>query len=261
MGLSSSFHWVPSSKLFYNGLPHIDEVINVPLEAQAHELGNVVRKHGLQEYVGIFLGHKHFDIQDDEAVCVDMFGASASSTGINSSVPLKARVVGLDTEKLVPYSWVFRSGQWEPVQYVPASYPGIQECMDKLGDKMDVFMPDIVDKLKELQVDHLLGVALRYDRAFRGDILREMKATGKKLTLLETTNPYKRRQRFQVIEQRVADADRNMVSTFWGFDPEVEGSCDYTYACFKVHGSHQGYWGHVPDNCGDSDEDEAGSSK
>ncbi|PNH12713.1 Lipoxygenase y domain-containing protein 1 [Tetrabaena socialis] len=198
--------------------------------ASAHELGKVVRKHGLEAYVGIFLGHKHFDIDDDERVLVNLTGGTAISDASNS-MPLKARVVAsTDQQEIAPYCWVLRSG----------------ECMEKLIEKFDVFMPDIVSKLQELRVEHLLGVALRYDRAFRSGILQAMEASaGKKLTLLETTNPYKRRQRFQVIDQHLADADSNMVSTFWGFDPDVEGSCDYTYACFKIHGNHSGYWGHA----------------
>mmetsp|Transcript_15765 Transcript_15765/g.27206 ORF Transcript_15765/g.27206 Transcript_15765/m.27206 type:complete len:234 (+) Transcript_15765:51-752(+) len=59
---------MPYSAAEYNRLPHFNDLPSeTPEEALSIQpLGSILKKHGLQDQVGIFLSHRHFDLEEGE---------------------------------------------------------------------------------------------------------------------------------------------------------------------------------------------------
>lgn len=176
----------------FNKMPHINcKEARADLTKYVEEGLDVIRSHGLEEHVGLFRTHKHFDITENEQVVMKY--------DIDEIDKVVERVsVEAANHARIPYMWCLEDGIWMPVQWVDdvkgLYKDGLQAVLLKIKD----FGQDLKNTLNRLGAQNQLGICLR----------RSIKK------MMESTNETDRVQTFYVVTENEESNDK-VIDTHW----------------------------------------------
>jgi hypothetical protein len=211
----------------FNDLDHFEDVRNQP-ESRADDisrLGEIIRKHGSQEWIGLILLHHHFRLQNNERLV-----ASKNQTGVR----IVPEVVSGGAE-LIPYSWTYRPGYsggvWYPLEFVRPGDADVDVAAraERLAGANEL-LRDLADELTRLGLERLFGVSVLPEGHVR---------PGTDELSLETSSADGRA--LQVSACKVLDVNRlGLVQTLWRFTSGMGSDGAYCNHCSN-HCVHCGY--------------------
>lgn len=154
VGSPSSF-----TAALFNNLLELDEVgHHENFMGKVYALGQVICKHDLQEDLGVWLVHKHFDLLEDEKligniIIDDEFGESIA---VNP-------VLHANGDGLLPHQFKLSQNEWVPMQFVQAGPQTgiIAERCDRLVASAE-FLKEFTFVVDALQMQCELGIGIRF---------------------------------------------------------------------------------------------------
>ncbi|MCM2443514.1 hypothetical protein HGO34_27910 [Agrobacterium vitis] len=139
----------------YNALPDLDEAdfqLNSRKDGCIDFLLSIIMKHGKHEFVGIRLLHKHNLIENGEIMAeyhqVDKDGFSLIT---------RATKVRDWSSNLRPNSWIFKNGEWTPMEFSNAELlknPNVNPSSEK-----ELFQ-ELADAINLFEVEDVIGPSL-----------------------------------------------------------------------------------------------------
>jgi len=173
-------------------------------ETKLPHLGNVILRHNLDQQVGVYLLHRHFELSHDERLVERFIGNRSFAVPLNVDEAVRA----------VPYTWKavknFDSEGWNfyPLEFV--------ECPESIFfekvTQNEAFFADMANELSEMGVTDVFGVSILHRSAIKlaeGEIL------------LETSNKQERRLNFSAVSKNKIESTQ----TLWAFKPSEDGAC------------------------------------
>lgn len=99
----------------YNGLIHIDEASDFAIDGLVKSVLSKIRELGFEKLVGVARLHKHFELNDKEAVVL-------RGTIINEKVGYLAKVETLTDQMPFIFRYLPSEGRWVPSEYCVLEY-------------------------------------------------------------------------------------------------------------------------------------------
>ena len=129
-------------------------------QAEKHlsALGRVICKYGLQDYLGLALLHKHFDLHGDERL-IERFDKNQTQ--------IKPRMVK-DHTAIIPYLWKTDGADWYPLEFclshqIPAA---VVELSRNITTHKDL-LSQLAVYLNRLNLTDVCGLTLLHRQAIR----------------------------------------------------------------------------------------------
>lgn len=197
----------------------------VESQAMLSELGDVIRRHQLEKYVGMCLLHKHFHLATEERLVEEFVGNNAyikPTTDYTDALPYMWMVKPSET----PGEWV-----WYPLEFV-RNDGSISEAiarMEAVTGNQD-FLNEIAAKLSELGLSNMFGISILHRDAIKiaeGEIL------------VESTDDQQRVLTFASVPRPSVDP-ATLTQTLWKFPAAggVESLAECSHCTHCTHCTH-----------------------
>ena len=169
-----------------------------PAQKHLPSLGRIICKRGLQDYLGLALLHKHFDLHSEERL-IERFD--------HNQTEIKPRMVKDDTT-VIPYLWKTDGTTWYPLEFCLSSQ--VPADTVKLADNLsahDDLLSQLAVLLSRLNLTYVYGLTLLHRQAIR---------LGPDELLIETTHSPARRLVWAAHDQHEF-AEQDLYPTVWQF--------------------------------------------
>lgn len=145
-----------TSYLDLNNQPHIDEYTRdeaINYKSPAHQLCALLNRHHVSDILGVTLSHRHFKVEKGNAIVLRAVEGVAGQ-------PMKARVEPW-SDRLLPYQWVFKSGNLTPIIFVERNFPGAEFAIKRVIGAAPKLLPEFLKRMKWLRIpESILGISL-----------------------------------------------------------------------------------------------------
>ncbi len=188
------------------------------------ELGAVIRRHGLNQQIGISLLHKHFDLMPEELLVEEFEGNHAY---------IRPTAECADS---LPYMWKLEqdkhSGEstWTPLEFVRRT--DAAEVAERAATvaQNPTFLKELAEKLADLGVTNLFGFSVLH---------RETIHVAEGNILVESTDDDARVLMFSALPRTEVDP-KTLTQTLWKFSAEggVEGVTECSHCTHCTHCTH-----------------------
>lgn len=195
---TAAFNALPE---FFESKARFDQKKNV-----LNRLGEIIRRHGVEKYVGAALIHKHFPLNLGERIVEK----------VESHGSLLIAEKNLDETELTPYLWhLSQAGtgvdfEWRPVEYVRSSdLPNeVRELAYDLPTR-STLLQELAVALIEAQAQDTFGIALLHRQRIEFDRDHQL--------LLESPGPIPRSLVVNAVNSS-RSAEDDYTQTYWHFD-------------------------------------------
>ena len=148
----------------FNGMIHGKVASKIYLEDQVQRLGAIIVEHGLEEAVGVWRVHKHFDLTDGERVVGRFTNDSLIDVKVESTS-------GENQDDCVPTHYKFEAdGSATPMQFMEKGGnlgSILSEKINSAFSEKPEFLPEFAALINALGVHDRLGLALRWEFALK----------------------------------------------------------------------------------------------
>lgn len=188
------------------------------------ELGDVIRRHGLNQQIGISLLHKHFDLAPEERL-VEEFE--------DNHAYIRPTAECADS---LPYMWKLeqdeQSGEatWIPLEFVRRTDAAEVSERAATVAQNPTFLRELAEKLADLGVTNLFGFSVLH---------RDTIHVAEGNILVESTDDDARVLMFSALPRTAVDP-KTLTQTLWKFSAEggVEGVTECSHCTHCTHCTH-----------------------
>jgi hypothetical protein len=214
---------------------HLAENFVEPQQKHLPKLGQIIRKHNLENSIGVCLLHKHFNLFSDEILV---------RTFENNAFDISPKAIS--ATRAMPYMWAFsKSVSFEETSLYPVEFLQVDASTEKFEEKVnllyrhDSFREEFLKELDELNLREVFGLSL---------IPHELFNLGTDETLLENDTPGERNLKIKVAAIATIKSSKT-TQTLWKFNNvKGESGMQCLSHCSGHCGNHCG--GHCGVHCG-----------
>ena len=219
----------------WNSLIHIhDTGRNVQMiKAKVYTLGSIILKYNMENDVGIWLAHKHFDLLPNEKIVSTVAPSKSAAHELVLDVTPRTVIANAAHEShphaedapiisstcpLIPHLFkLSNSGVWSPMQFLSstAETTGVSDRAMKLMGAQE-FLQEYAAALRCMGVQNELGLSLKIDDAIGSD------STMGTLETTDATPGAERRQTISLLEEGES-AKEIRSATCWRFTKGPDG--------------------------------------
>lgn len=145
----------PPNARAYNSLPLINNGTAPPLQNELDALGDIIRKHGLEDHFGLHLVHRHFAIPDEHVLA-----SVLTNDGCEVHVPVPKSQLGESFEGV--HFMLTPEGQYRPFEFAPKSKrkDGIQQQQEDVTPDPESFLTEFTARLRQMQLADTIALTI-----------------------------------------------------------------------------------------------------
>ena len=206
----------------FNNKFDIDETSKIDMDEAARTMGALLRKHELNDLIGVCNIHNHFKLNDNEIVLAKVS---------QNQIQLKALPVNSDlAHEAVPYMWAFdkETKKFFAYQFFDGKCDVMAKRFNMLADRKQSllnFFADFIDLAMKFELEDVLGIFLIYRDLISYSSNEER--------LLEETNVALRVQRMVP-----SSVHENAITTHWTFSNDKSNEDICLSFCVSTNGIH-----------------------
>ncbi|MDH5670048.1 MAG: hypothetical protein OEY86_18775 [Nitrospira sp.] len=174
-----------------------------------HQLGEVIRKHGLENDLRIRLLHKHYSLDRDEIVVAKIE---------ENQILIRPRKQKDCAAR--PTAWMFHKSEWRPFEFMEEADGGsvLAEQTERIKQAPG-FLREFSQKAQDMNLANVLGIAL---------LLSGVIAMPTGYVWHENTDEASRTSTVELADKGIRGP--NIIDTYWAFSGGIlvsEGSCGH----------------------------------